>query len=65
MNSFIVFAIFVAWSLFGGLISHELAGAKIESKRKELILFIISGPVVWFIFLAVYISNKIRIWLGK
>lgn len=65
MTSFIFFVIFIAWSLFGAMISHELMGARIESKRKEFVLLIISGPAIWFIFLSVFISNKMRIWLRK
>ncbi len=63
MNMFIIYAILTLWSVFGFI--YYMAMMDEVKGYKSYILLIVSGPMLWFIYIFTVIFSILHSWLTK
>lgn len=63
MNMFIIYAILTLWSVFGFV--YFMAMMDEVKGYKSYILLIVSGPMLWFIYILSSIFSILHNWLTK
>jgi len=61
MNMFIIYAILTLWSVFGFI--YYMAMMDEVKGYKSYILLIVSGPMLWFIYIFTVIFSILHSWL--
>ena len=63
MNMFIIYAILTLWSVFGFI--YYMAMMDDVKGYKSVILLIVAGPMLWFIYIFTVIFSILHNWLTK
>lgn len=63
MNMFIIYAILTLWSVFGFI--YYMAMMDDVKGYKSVILLIVAGPMIWFIYIFTVIFSILHNWLTK
>ena len=63
MNMFIIYAILTLWSVFGFI--YYMAMMDDVKGYKSVILLIVAGPMLWFIYILANIFDALHNWLTK